>query len=40
MPRNIVASKAATELLNTLNSKIITILTPKEKLIAPNAKIK
>ena len=40
MPRNIAASKAAIGPLNTSNSKIITILTPQEELMAANAKIK
>ena len=40
MPRNIVAGKAAIGLLNTSNSKMITILTPQAELAAANAKIK
>ena len=34
------ASKAAIGPLNTSNSEIITILTPQEKFMAANAKIK
>ena len=40
MPRNIVAGKAAIGPLNTSNGKIITVLTPQEKLMAANAEIK
>ena len=40
MPRNIIAGKATTGPLNTLNSETITVLTPREELIAANAKIK
>ena len=39
MPRNTVASKAIIGPLNTLNSKIITVLTPREELAAANAEI-
>ena len=37
---NIVASKAITGPLNTLDSEIIAILTFKEEFIAANAEIK
>jgi len=40
MPRNTAAGKAAIGPLNTLNSKTITILTPKLELIAANTEIK
>ena len=40
MLRNIAASKAAIRPLNTLDGKIITVLTPREELIAANAEIK
>ena len=37
---NIVASKAAVELINIFNNKIVAVLTPQEKLIIANTKIK
>ena len=40
MLRNIAAGKAATGPLNTLDGEIIAVLTPKEELVAANAKIK
>ena len=40
MLRNTTAGKAAIGPLNTLDSKTITVLTPKEELIAANAEIK
>ena len=40
MLKNIIVSKAAIGPLNTLNSKIIAVLTPREELIAANTKIK
>ena len=40
MPRNITASKAAAGPLNTLDGKIIAVLTSREELIAANAEIK
>ena len=40
MPRNTAAGKAAAGPLNTLDSEIITVLTPREELIAANTKIK
>ena len=40
MPRNTIAGKAATGPLNTLNSKTIAVLTPREELTAANAEIK
>ena len=40
MLKNTAAGKAAIGPLNTSNSKIITILTPQEELIAANAEIK
>ena len=40
MLRNTTASKATAGPLNTLNSKIIAVLTPQEGLIAANTKIK
>ena len=40
MPRNTAASKAAVGPLNTLNSEIITVLTPQAELAEANAEIK
>ena len=40
MPRNTAAGKATIGPLNTLDSKIIAILTPQEEFIAANAEIK
>ena len=40
MLRNTTAGKAAIGPLNTLDSEIITVLTPREELAAANAEIK
>ena len=40
MLRNTTAGKAAIGPLNTLDSKTIAVLTPREELTAANAKIK
>ena len=40
MPRNTIAGKAAAGPLNTLDSKTIAVLTPREELVAANAEIK
>ena len=39
MPRNTVAGKAAVGPLNTLDSEIITVLTPQAELAEANAEI-